>query len=306
MGDNPVSSGTDLTPPHKDLAVPTEINVRVPVSKTSGWKTALVLLGSGLLSLAYVAFSNYLQTRGFVSVGLARIFLGIAWLAGIAVIVIAVMAFGLRRRNLMIGVSICILTGTLLGLEVWASYRLTHGSKGKHTYPFITAFPNGVDEKGRIKSVGLGINVEDYPPHGPPRLSSLFNFHLVVSRPIAVFPEPEDKLNQHVSWCSCRLVDARWPEWNNDNNTGQPAALIPFTTDSMVLEIQASSRNGEWLGELLIRRQGDHIEVDEWISGAITSGSVNAARMLSHRSPQLNPMYLMGKKPVEDELLSPA
>jgi hypothetical protein len=96
-------------------------------SNAATWKTALVLVGSALLSLVGTSFSNYLQTRGFVSVEVARIFLAITWVAGVTLIVIAVMAFGLKRRVSTIVTSVLILTGTLLGLEFWA----TRSSKPK-------------------------------------------------------------------------------------------------------------------------------------------------------------------------------
>ena len=92
-----------------------------PKQPNTGWRTALILVGSGLLSLAGSSLSNYLQTRGFVSVELARLFLAITWVAGAVLIVICVMAFGLRRRLLTIGFGVFVLTGTLLGLELWVT-----------------------------------------------------------------------------------------------------------------------------------------------------------------------------------------
>jgi hypothetical protein len=113
--------GMERARPETGLALPQpEISIPPPKQPNSVWKTTLVLVGSGLVSLAGSSFSNYLQTRGFVSVEMARIFLAITWLAGASLVVISVMAFGLKKRLMTIGVGICVLTGTLVGLELWA------------------------------------------------------------------------------------------------------------------------------------------------------------------------------------------
>lgn len=108
--------------PRQPTPVRPPINIpAIPHRDNTVWKTALVLVGSGLLSLGGSSFSNYLQTRGFVSVQVARIFLGITWLSGVLLIVICVMAFGLKYRAIIIGSALVILTGTLFGLEFLAT-----------------------------------------------------------------------------------------------------------------------------------------------------------------------------------------
>ena len=124
------SGGGEVLPPE-----PT-INVPRPSKPTSKWKTALILAGSVLGGVAENAFSNYLQTRGFVSVEIARIFLGVCWVATSALIFIAVMAFDIRRRWLTIGCGVGFLTITLVGLEAFAS-RAKVSSDTKTTPPAI-------------------------------------------------------------------------------------------------------------------------------------------------------------------------
>lgn len=113
--------GGEMLPPEPPINVATP-----PPSGNPNWKTALIVLGSGLLSVGGGAFSNYLQTRGFVSVGAARIFLGVAWLAIAAVIVIAGMALGGQRKALTISLSLFVLTCGLGSFEAWAIISARH------------------------------------------------------------------------------------------------------------------------------------------------------------------------------------
>jgi len=108
------AQGREIMPPTEPIRVP-------PQSLgNQNWKLALAVLGSGLASVLGGAFSNYLQARGFVSVGAARIFLGISLLAGIVLIVVAVMAFAAKDRAVKIALGILVLLVFLGGFETWA------------------------------------------------------------------------------------------------------------------------------------------------------------------------------------------
>jgi hypothetical protein len=93
---------------------------RPPSSLSANWKLLFAIFGGVLVSISGGAFSNYLQTRGFVSVVVARIFLGVSWLAGAGVIALFVMAFAIRGWFLKIASGIFVLTCLLGGFEFLA------------------------------------------------------------------------------------------------------------------------------------------------------------------------------------------
>jgi len=97
-----------------------QIEITQQQKANTAWKTALVLVGSGLLQVAATFFSNYLQARGYLSVDLARFFLAVSWFAISALIIIGVKAFGLKHSGLIITAGVIILTATLFSLEMWA------------------------------------------------------------------------------------------------------------------------------------------------------------------------------------------
>lgn len=96
---------------------------RLTGNNVSDWKVALALVGSVLSSVAVFALSQYLTARGFVSIALARVLLGIAWFCLSSLIVLVVKAFEIKRTGLTIAVGIFLVTMTLGGLETWAPLR---------------------------------------------------------------------------------------------------------------------------------------------------------------------------------------
>ena len=89
----------------------------------SRWKIALALVGSILSPVAVFALSQYLTARGLVSITLARILLGIAWLCISGLIVLVVKAFEIKKPILTIAAGILLVAVTFGGLETWASLR---------------------------------------------------------------------------------------------------------------------------------------------------------------------------------------
>ena len=74
--DEPVPSEAEANLPARSETV-----VVSPSLPEPRWKLFFLLFGSCLLSMACFAFSQYLQTRGIVSVDLARGFLVVCWAA---------------------------------------------------------------------------------------------------------------------------------------------------------------------------------------------------------------------------------
>jgi hypothetical protein len=99
---------------------PIQQPIRVPSGSNSTWKTVLVLCGGPLLQIAAQFFSNYLTTRGYLNVDVARAFLLVSGVAISLLIIICVMAFSIRPRWMTIGVGICIVVIISIGLEKWA------------------------------------------------------------------------------------------------------------------------------------------------------------------------------------------
>jgi hypothetical protein len=116
MGDKPRLDGGGDHP-----VAPIGPTIDVP-QKTSAanWRAILACFGSGLATWVSVAFSNYLQARGFVSMEIALVFLVICWLGGMALIVIAVMAFVKERRAMTSLLGCLVLTVALFSLEAIA------------------------------------------------------------------------------------------------------------------------------------------------------------------------------------------
>src|SRR5581483_7473624 len=109
----PRSSGEVPERPLTSIVIPTP-------SKNAAWKTALLLSGGALLQIASQFFANYLTTRGYLNVIVARFFLLISGGAVSLLIVLCVMAFPVRRKTLTLFLAIGLVVLTSLGLEKWA------------------------------------------------------------------------------------------------------------------------------------------------------------------------------------------
>lgn len=112
--------------------------------KPQGWGgPTVVLTTSGLVGFGAFTFSNYLQTRGFVDVELARMFLVASWVCGVMLVCGLAWFVRVRPRWLWLILGPTLVTGVLGGLE-WRATRMD--AARSHQPPPKTQEPVGAKE----------------------------------------------------------------------------------------------------------------------------------------------------------------
>src|SRR5258708_4112059 len=125
MTDNNEDNGLEKSAASGDegLAKRDHPSVILPRNDLLKWKSLLVMLGSPLLSGILYSFSLYLQTSGFLNVGVAHFFLFFCYLSVVALAFLVTRAFDSKRPVLTLFLASAFSGLALYSLEFSASHK---------------------------------------------------------------------------------------------------------------------------------------------------------------------------------------
>ena len=94
----------------------------------------------------------------------------------------------------------------------------------------------------------------------------LYNLHASIAVPVAVS-------RVRAGYNTCVICDLQIPEWNNHDGTHRDLAWIKLLSENTVLLFDASARNGQWHGALVLERHGSKGVSRQSLRGQFTAAS---------------------------------